>query len=236
MIVKGLESVKGLADEVIVVDSGSKDKTVEIAKKYGARIIQHPFKNFADQRSFAMKQAYGDWILFLDSDERATPEFIDEVLATIASFDQQSKIGGYFIPRKTFYFGKDWGMTDHVQRLFLRNRFVEWKGVVHETPVIEGEFGELRQPVLHFTHQNLSQMLAKTNKWSEFESDLRIKANHPHMTVLRFIRVIATGFLSSYIKDKGYKNGTEGMIEAIYQSFSLFITYAKLWEKQQEKG
>ncbi len=234
VIEAGLASVKDLADELIVVDSGSTDRTVEIARKKGAKIIEHVFRNFADQRNFAIEKAYGDWVLFLDSDEQATPAFVSEVKSALNNFDQGSDIGGYFIARKTFYFDKDWGMVDHVQRLFRRNKFIEWKGVVHETPVIKGTFEHITEPVLHFTHRNLSQMLSKTNMWSEYEADLRLRVRHPVMTPLRFIRVMATGFLHSYVGDHGYKNGTEGVIEAVYQAFSMFVTYAKLWEKQQE--
>jgi len=110
---------------------------------------------------------------------------------------------------------------------------VAW--VVHETPTIKGAFGEIERPINHYTHRSLSQMVEKTNEWSEYEAELRIKAGHPEMTWWRFFRVIVTAFFKSYVFEKGYKNGTEGIIEAIYQSFSIFITYAKLWEMQREK-
>ncbi len=119
--------------------------------------------------------------------------------------------------------------------MFYKDRFIEWKGVVHETPKIKGEFGEISAPVLHYTHRDLTLMVDKTNKWSEYEADLRWKSHHPRMNVLRFIRVMATAFIGSYIGEKGYKNGTAGLVEAIYQAFSMFITYAKLWEKQIKK-
>ncbi len=77
-------------------------------------------------------------------------------------------------------------------------------------------------------------MVEKTNNWSEIEADLRFKVHHPKITTLRLVKVMITGFTQSYFKQNGYKNGTEGFIEAVYQAFSLFITYAKLWEKQQK--
>ncbi len=97
-------------------------------------------------------------------------------------------------------------------------------------------FGEIVAPVHHFTHQNLSQMLTKTIEWSDHEAKLRFDAKHPVMTPLRFVRVMITGFMDSYIQGKGYKNGTEGFIESVYQAYSMFITYAKLWEKQNKKS
>ncbi len=231
-----LESIRGLAEEVVVVDSESTDRTPDIARKLGAVVHVRPFQNFSDQRNYAMSRAHGHWVLYLDADEHATPEFIREVKTVISNHQVESDINGYFIRRKTFYYGKDWGLTDQVQRLFLKKNFVEWYGVVHETPRVKGRFGIINAPVQHFTHRNLIQMVEKTNFWSEYEADLRFKAKHPQMSTLRFIRVMLTGFIKSYVFEKGYKNGTEGFIEATYQAFSMFITYAKLWEKQTKKN
>lgn len=230
-----LESLSGLGDEIIVIDAGSTDRTIQIAQHLGAKIVEHPFEDFASQRNFAMNKAHGEFVLYIDADEQVTPEFKKEIQAVIETFDQNLPIAGYFLKRKTFYFGKDWNLEDQVQRLFYKKRFKEWYGVVHETPKIDGSFGTLESPILHFTHRNLSQMLTKTNSWSNYEAELRFKAKHPKMTVVRFIRVMITAFLDSYVKNKGYKNGTQGFIEATYQSFSMFITYAKLWEMQNKK-
>lgn len=234
VISDAIKSVKEFAGEVIVIDANSIDGTAKIAEKLGALVIKHPFKDFSDQRNFGILHAKTDWVLYLDSDERITPEFADEVEKVVKNFAVDNGIGGFFINRKTYYFGKDWNFQDKVQRLFFREKFIEWVGVVHETPKIRGSFGQISNPILHFTHRNLSQMLGKTNKWSEYESRLRFDANHPPMEVWRFIRVMTTEFITSYIKNKGYKNGTYGLIEAMYQSFSIFITYSKLWELQQK--
>lgn len=227
-----IESLKNFGDEILLVDSKSTDRTTEIAERLGARVIVHDFENFSSQRNFAMQKASYDWVLYIDFDEQSTEEFKKEVRKIIESNED---FNGYYIRRKTFYYGKDWGLTDKVQRLFFKPRFVEWYGVVHETPKIKGEFGIITSPILHYTHRNLSQMIEKTNEWSDFEAELRIKSGHPKMSTWRFFRVMITAFIQSYFFQKGYKNGTEGIIEAIYQSFSMFITYAKLWEKQQNK-
>jgi len=231
-----IKSVKNVSDEVIVLDSGSKDDTANIAKKLGAKVYSHNFKNFSDQRNHAASFAKGEWILFLDADEQATEEFNNEIVGIVrgGQSDLRPK-NGYFIKRKTFYFDKDWEFMDKVQRLFKREKFKGWKGIVHETPEIEGEFGVIQHPIIHKTHRSLEQMVAKTNDWSEFEADLRLKSHHPKMTARRFIRVMLTAYYHSYIRGKGYKNGTAGVVEAIYQSFSMFITYAKLWEQQMKK-
>jgi len=135
-------------------------------------------------------------------------------METIKNYKEESGIGGYFIKRKTFYFGKDWGITDKVQRLFYKPSFIEWYGSVHETPKIKGIWGNIESLIIHNTHRNLSQMLEKTNEWSQFEADLRFKSGHPYVSWWRFLRVMLTGFLKSYIKEKGYKNGIEGLIRS----------------------
>lgn len=228
-----IKSVKALTDEIIVADD-SDDGTSELAEKLGAKVVRNKFKNFADQRNLAASIARNPWIFYIDSDERVTPEFIKELKDKIKSVDPQ--IAGFRVRRKTFYYGRDWNFVDRMPRIFRKSKLKEWQGVLHETPIVEGKLLEINEPILHYTHRDLEQMVAKTNEWSEFEADLRARANHPKMNVLRFARVMITGFLRSYIKEKGYKNGTAGVVEAMYQAFSMFITYAKLWEKQHLKS
>lgn len=230
-----LKSLEGFSNETVIIDSRSDDKTLSIAKKHKARVIENLLSSFALQRNLGAEHAHGDWIFYLDADERLTSEFKKEAISRIKSYNPEGSIAGFFIRRKTYYFGRDWGFTDRVQRLFYKKKFNQWDGVVHETPRVEGDFETISSPILHFTHRNLSQMVEKTNKWSNFEAELRYKSNHPEMSWWRFPRVMVSGFLKSYIKDKGYKNGTKGFIESMYQAFSMFITYAKLWELQKGK-
>lgn len=228
-----IKSAKKLTNEILIVDSNNDNKTELICKKLGVRVVKHPFKNFSDQRNFGISHATTKWVYYLDSDERITDNFAAEVNHTLKNFDDNGRITGFAVYRRTFYFGHDWHFSDKVERLFLRKKFLGWEGVVHESPKIEGEFLEIKSPIAHFTHRNLSQMVRKTNEWSNYEAYLRLKSNHPKMAAWRFVRVMASEFLNSFIKNKGYKNGTFGLIEAIYQSFSIFITYAKLWELQE---
>ncbi len=110
-----------------------------------------------------------------------------------------------------------------------------WKGQLHESPVIEGEVGELNGYLLHYTHRTLSQMLKKTIEWSRVEAQLRYNSGHPKMSWWRFPRVMISTFFDYYIVQRGYKIGTAGLIESMYQSFSIFVTYARLWELQNSK-
>lgn len=229
-----LKSLKNFAEEIIVIDSGSLDKTIEIAKKYNAKIFHHKLVTFANQRNFGFSKSSGEWIFYIDSDERITNGFSKEAKEKISSFLEDSHVAGFFVKRDTYFLGKKWGMIDQVQRIFYRKHFDRWIGDVHETPKVNGEFDVINSPIHHFTHRNLEQMVEKTNSWSEIEARLRLESSHPQITWWRFPRVMISGFLKSYIKEKGYKNGTQGVIESTFQAFSMYVTYAKLWELQRK--
>jgi hypothetical protein len=110
-----------------------------------------------------------------------------------------------------------------------------WKGKLHESPIVDGEIGKINEGfILHFTHRDLESMLSKTIEWSTQEALLRYNSGHPQMTWWRFPRVMLTTFFDSYIRQGGYKAGATGIVESMYQSFSMFVTYAKLWELQNQ--
>jgi len=226
-----IKSVRELADEVVVIDGGSEDKTVEIAEKLNARVVKNKFKDFSDQRNLAASVAKGDILFYLDSDEQATPEFIKELKERI---DLNPDAAGFYVHRKTFYYGKDWHFEDRVERVFHKRKLKEWYGVVHETPKVDGELVDIFEPILHYTHRNFEQMIAKTNEWSEYEAELRFRSHHPKMNIWRFPRVMITAFFGSYFSGGGWRNGTAGIVEATYQMYSMFLTYAKLWELQNK--
>jgi len=227
-----LESVS-FADKILVIDNNSSDKTTEIAKKAGAQVIVSDLNDFAARRSLPLKKITTDFILYIDADERVSQELADEI-ATVISNDAYT--AAYRIPRKNFYLGNHpWPKVELLERLFMTTKLKGWHGKLHETAQVDGVVGQLKSPILHYTHRTLSSMVEKTNIWSEVEASLRLDNNHPKMTWWRFPRVMLGAFWDSYIKQQGYKAGTAGLIESMYLGFSIFITYAKLWEMQQEK-
>jgi hypothetical protein len=146
----------------------------------------------------------------------------------------KSKYSAFRLSRKNFYFGDHgWPYIEHLERLFVRENLEGWKGILHESPIIKGEIGDMDGFLIHFTHMDLESMLNKTIDWSDKEALLRYNQNHPKMSWWRFPRVMFTAFFNSYISQRGYKAGTAGIVESMYQAFSMFITYAKLWELQQ---
>lgn len=220
-------------DEIIVVDGGSTDGTVSLAKKLGARVVKGALDNFSRQREIGKNEAKGKWILYIDTDERVSHELKEQILYTISN---EKEIHAFRIKRQNYYLGNHpWPKIEKLERLFQKKYLNGWHGRLHETAMVEGEIGELNGLLLHYTHRNLSSMLAKTIEWSGYEAQLRLESKHPKMTWWRFPRVMLTAFYDSYIRQGGWKMGTAGLIESMYQAYSMFITYARLWELQQKK-
>ncbi len=237
MIGDCLESIKW-ADEIILIDSGSTDKTIEIAKKFGAKVIEVPSKKleYAKWRNKGLETAKGDWVLYLDADERVTPELKKEILQIISLKKPQH--WAYAIPRRNFLLGKElrWGgwWPGYVKRLYKRDKLKKWQGELHEEPVFEGKLGHLKEPMIHLQPKSIEPMLEKSIKWSKIEAKLLHQANHPPVTWWRILRMGATTLFDRLIKKQGFRDGTEGWIESIYQSFHTMIIYMQLWEMQQQ--
>lgn len=229
-IAKCLKSV-AFAEERIVVDNGSTDKTIRIARNAGAKIITSEEKDFSNLRELGLREATGTWVLYIDADEEVGESLQKEIQHVIRS----NSTAGYVIRRDTYFLGHHWPYQDKVERLFLRNALRGWHGTLHETPLYVGSIGTLNNPIVHRTHRTLEEMVAKTNEWSALEAKLRLDANHPSVVWWRLLRVMITGFYRSFFAQGGWRAGTVGWIESIYQGFSMFITYAKLWEMQQKR-
>lgn len=219
-------------NEIIIVDNGSTDKTMEIARQLGAGILEASQKDFAGVRELGLQQASGKWILYIDADETVSTKLREEIQKTIR---RKADIVGYYLKRDTYFLGHHWPYQDKVARLFLKKALKGWYGRIHETPVFAGESAVLTHPLTHRTHRTLEEMLVKTNSWSDIEAELRLNAHHPPVVWWRLLRVMITGFTQSYIDQRGWRAGTVGLIESVYQAFSMFITYAKLWELQNRK-
>lgn len=220
------------ADEIIVVDNGSTDKTAEIAKYLKAKVFNITSNDFSELRNYGLDKAKGEWILYIDTDEIVSKELETNIKNQISNVkNEESRV--YKIKRKNFYLGNhEWPKIEKLERLFKKNALKGWYGKLHESPKVDGQIGELDGFLLHYTHKDLRSMLEKTLIWSKVEADLRFKANHPKMTWWRFPRVMFSAFFDSYFKQEGWKIGIAGLIESVYQSFSIFITYARLWELQ----
>ena len=233
-----LESASQLADEndeIIIIDSKSTDKTVEISKKMGVSVFIREFDNYVNQKNWAFEKSSGDWILYLDADERILEPLKNEILEIIKS----DNFGAYAISRRNIILGQEekygpfW--PDWVVRLVKRDKFKGWTGEVHEQMQYEGKLGYTKNSLLHLTHRNVEQMVLKSLLWSNIDSNLRLKANHPPISSWRLIRILCTETFNQGLLRRGFFSGTVGTIDALMQIFSLIITYCKLWEIQQKR-
>mgnify|MGYP001434291544 CR=1 FL=1 len=226
------------ADEIILVLANSSDNTKKIAKslKIPLKIIETTDeynKNFSKWRNLGYKAATGDWLLYLDADERITPELKSEILLTINS---TNLVNYYAIPRANYYLGErvhfGGSYPDYVKRLYVKKHFSGYRGYLHEEPMVKGEMGYLKNDLLHYTHRNLNSMLQKTLVWTDLEAEALLKAAHPPVVWWRFPRMMLTKTWQRLIKEQMWRDGTVGWISVIFESFDTFIIYAKLWEKQ----
>lgn len=229
-----LESIKW-ADEIIVSDNGSTDKTLEIANKYTNKISKVKFEDFASWRNDAMKNSTFEWVLFLDPDERVSEALKEElgVMMTLSNYSAFALSRQNIIFGEKVKYGPFW--PDWVIRLLKKSDFESWIGKVHEYPKFKGELGYSKNSLLHLTHRDVDQIVLKSLEWSNIDAKLRLECNHPKMTGFRFIRILITETMNQGILRKGFFNGTVGVIDSMLQVFSMFITYVRLWQMQQEK-
>lgn len=241
------ECLKSLnwVDELIVVDDSSIDKTAKIAKNCKAIVYKYTKHedSYAKKRNFALSKAKGDWILYVDADERVTPELQKEIQNTLAHHaepDSASSFSAYAIPRKNIIFGREFKHSgqrpDYVKRLFKKDNLKGWKGDLHEEPVLKEEnLGHLKNSLIHLKPDDLSVMIDKTNWWSEIEAKLMYDLSHPPMNIPRFTTAILRETWKQFIIYKCFLDGIPGIIYGTYQVYSRFISYAKLWEMQIKK-
>ena len=196
--------------------------------------------SFAEWRNKGSKMAKGEWLLYVDTDEEITSDLQKEIEFTIYKDSIASRVqftkSAYAIPRRNVFLGHEmrWGgwSPDYVLRLIKKDKLIEWQGNLHEQPKINGEVAHLNEPMIHVTHRNLSEMVEKTNDWSEIEAKLLYDSGHPKMVWWRFVSVAFREFWYRAVVKLGFLDGPVGIIEIIFQMFSRMITYTKLWEMQ----
>jgi len=229
-----LESVKW-ADEILVVDSFSTDRTLEIAARYTDRIIQHEYVNSAAQKNWAIPQASHPWVLIVDSDERATPELRDEILAALERSPGPTGFRirrlNHFMDKRVRYCG--W-QNDECLRLFMRDQGRYQDREVHADAILNGPSGRLRNPLLHYTFRSFDQYMRKFDRYTTWAAGDRAKRTRRvrwHHLVLR----PAFRFFKQYVLKRGFLDGRTGLVVCGLAAFSVFMKYAKLWERQERE-
>jgi len=231
---KTLSAIKDLADEIIVVDSGSTDRTREIARSFGAKVFTEEWKGYALQRQSALQKCRGKWVLFLDADEVLSDELKEEIKRVLKNPTAE----GYLIKRKTVYLGKVlnhiWD-SDWVLRLVKRDANPRWVGEVHEKLILDGRVKKLTKGVIyHYTYRNL---------WEHFEKSLlyaRLSAEEYYRkgkkaSVLKIIGAPLWAFFKIYLLKRGFLEGVRGLLIAGSYALNAFVKYALLWERTRNR-
>jgi len=214
-------------DEIIIIDDYSDDKTVEIAKKLGARVFKHHLNNnFAQQRNFGLQQAQGEWVFFVDADERITPELAKEIQQEVKKDERYA----FVFKRQDFFMGKPLkhGESAQVRLLRMAKKNGEWQRAIHEVWKTKWRTKTLKNPILHYSHPTISQFLLQTN----FHSTLHAKALRKEGVKFSLFRLIFNPlgkFLQNYIWRLGFLDGMPGLIMALMMSFHSFLARAKLF-------
>lgn len=233
MIANCIETVRW-CKEVLVLDNGSSDSTPQLAEELGARVVHYQTHNFATLRQEILKHAKTEWIFYLDADERVTPELAQEVIVQL----ETTSASAFTLKRENYFYGQKFSFTgtqgDLVARIFKRAHVQGWKGEIHESPVYKGETLELHCPLLHFTHRTTQEGLIKSASWTLQEAQLLHKAGTKPVTVTTILRKGLMEILRRGIRDKGYKDGMAGWVEAIIQGINRMLVYIQVWELQRE--
>ncbi len=224
------------ADEIIVLDSGSTDKTVEIAREMGAKVsVTDDWPGFGPQKNRALEMATGDWIFSIDADERVTPELAAEIRAVVESPDAKP---GYEMPRLSSYCGRymrhsGW-WPDYVTRLFRRGQARFSDSLVHERLVVDGPVGRLNSTLMHESFRSLEDVLEKVNRYSSLSAEQMSLAGRRGGVVSAVLHGLGA-FFRTYILKAGIFDGREGFMLAVSNAEGAYYKYVKLFLRNRQR-
>jgi glycosyltransferase involved in cell wall biosynthesis len=224
-----LESVRW-ADEIVVVDGGSSDRTAELARSKGAKVFERKWDGYGAAKNFGLAQCTAEWVLWLDADERVTEQLGEEIRTVLRA---SGSINGYELPRLANFLGKwihhcGW-YPGYVLRLFRRQagRFTEDR--VHERLVVEGTVAKLRNDLLHYTDPSLSHYFEKFNRYTTLAAE-KMASQGERFRINQVLVRPPWVFVRMYILRAGFLDGFAGFVLSLLSSFYVFVKYTKLWE------
>ena len=233
-ITRTLKSVQDIASEIIIVDSGSTDKTVDIARSYGAKIFIEKWKGYKDQKNSALEKCSQEWILFLDCDEVVSKELKESIIEEI----KNPTADGYLINRRTVYLGKPlkhaW-QPDWKLRLVKKSSNPRWEGgEIHEFLVIDGKIKKLKGVLFHYSYKDIKDHFTKVVNYSYLSAvDLHKKGKKFRISRL-FINPVSA-FVKEYFLKRGFLDGIRGFIVAVSAANYTFLKYLYLWDMERKK-
>lgn len=228
-IADALESVKDF-DDIVVVDSFSTDRTVDICREYTDRVYQHEWPGFSRQKQRAVDYAKNEWVIILDADERVTPELKDEIVQKLGSV----QCNGFFVPRKNFFLGKwiehsGW-WPDYTLRIFRKDAGYVEPREVHEKVVVSGLACRMESPLIHYTYRSLGDYMKKMETYSSLSAEEIIRGKGSPSFINLMVNPLIV-FIKMYIIRQGFRDGIRGFMLANLYSFQTFLKYAKAIEK-----
>jgi glycosyltransferase involved in cell wall biosynthesis len=251
-----LESLR-VADAIVIVDSGSTDRTVDIARELGAKVFVEPWKGYAAQKNSAIEKCTGDWILSLDADEAVSEELAAELEYITKPSDDGAEgrrewcltmsrgrpsderdMFGFWLPRKNFFLGR-WirhggFWPDAKLRLFRRGKGRFEERPVHETMVVDGPTGRLNGAMLHHAYPTLEGYIAQMNRYSTLGAQMATAGRKRGFSVVHIVLRPALTFIYNYLFRLGFLDGREGLLLHLYHAGYVSWKYAKAWEASKE--
>ncbi len=229
-----LESAKWM-DEIVVVDSFSTDRTIDIARKYTDKIFQRPWRGFGDQKNYAMDQVSTDWIFILDSDERISVELRAEIETVLSARSTDGPVA-YYVPRHNYYFGSlvlhAGCYPDYQLRLFRRGIGHLDDAEPHNKFIFTGDSAYLSCPLIHHTRPTLQNYLEKFSNFTTMAAQDRAKTKGYVRSTDLLFRPVFT-FLKYFLVRQGYRDGMSGFLVSALASMYTFVKYAKVWHMKQ---
>lgn len=218
-------------DEIVVVDSGSADRTVELARRYTSRVIHNPWPGYVAQKNFALEQATGDWILCLDADERCTPELREAIRKAVP---EAGPVVGFEVRRPAWYLGRwirhggwypDWKLR------VVRKGRARWTGIdPHDRLVVDGPVRRLEADLVHYNYRDFAQQIRTINHFSDVVVQEWLKQGKKP-SLLKTLLHPPVKFLECYLWKRGFLDGFPGLAIAVSSAYYVFAKHVKLWER-----
>ncbi len=228
---RAITSVSNISNDIVIVDSGSTDKTLKIAELLGAKFLNRRLDGFASQRNFANKNTKNNWVLSMDSDEEIPIELAMEISETI----KNPSASAFLIPRRNIIFGKEikhtrWSPDMHIW-LYNKNEGT-WSGDVHEEWICTSPIGVLNNAKIHHSYKTVTGFVDMINRYTEIESE-RLFSNGEHFSLFRMFYFSIRSFVGRFIFKLGFLDGYYGFVLSVLMSFYRLVTWIKLWEREQ---
>lgn len=232
-IVECIESV-AFCDEILVIDSFSKDNTVALATQCGARVVQHSWEGFRGQKVFGLSHVQHEWVINLDADERITPELRDEILEILRRDAEGDVVAdGYFLNRVVFYLGRWWrsgGWYPEYRLRFFRKSKATWGGAEpHEKVDIDGRTDQLVGEVEHYTYKDIEGHISRLQKYAKISAEDAFSKGR-RFSLVSLICNPVMRFFKFFVIKRGYREGVAGFIVGMLEGYYTFLKYVRLWE------